>query len=222
MENSIKSIWQEGFLKSNELIAPKVVNLYDRKSEHIIDKYKRMFKKNITAIASGAFILLFVSFLVRLQYMGVPMFFFLLFMAYVDKKLLTELEQIDKNKTSYHYLKSFDNWMDKKNTVNIKIARILYPYVFIALLMGFWHMKLKDQSMGNLFMEKLLQEFPGTSLFLGLPIWGILIVLLIVTFLFIFGARIYKWDINLVYGPIIKKLKELIADMEELREGYEL
>ena len=46
MENSIKSIWQEGFLKNNDLIAPKVVNLYDRKSEHIIDKYKRMFKKN--------------------------------------------------------------------------------------------------------------------------------------------------------------------------------
>ena len=44
MEKSIESIWKEGFLQKNALVVPKLNNLYDKKSIHIIDKFKRMFK----------------------------------------------------------------------------------------------------------------------------------------------------------------------------------
>ncbi len=44
-----------------------------------------------------------------------------------------------------------------------------------------------------------------------------LAMLIVVVLLAIFGGRIYKWDLNLVYGGVLKKLKELIADMEDLR-----
>jgi hypothetical protein len=33
----------------------------------------------------------------------------------------------------------------------------------------------------------------------------------------VFGGSIYKWDVDLVYGRVFKKLDEIIADMEELR-----
>jgi hypothetical protein len=32
-----------------------------------------------------------------------------------------------------------------------------------------------------------------------------------------FGGTIYEWDLNIVYGRVLKKLNEIIADMEELR-----
>jgi hypothetical protein len=32
------------------------------------------------------------------------------------------------------------------------------------------------------------------------------------------GGRIYQWDLNIVYGRIFEKLKELMADIEELKE----
>ena len=44
MEKSIENIWKEGFLKSDALVAPKLNNLYNKKSIHIIDKFKRRFK----------------------------------------------------------------------------------------------------------------------------------------------------------------------------------
>ena len=51
----------------------------------------------------------------------------------------------------------------------------------------------------------------------GMPVYWILSMLLIIILLAIFGGRIYKWDLNIVYGRIIKKLDELITDMEDLR-----
>ena len=50
MEKSIESIWKEGFLEKDAMVAPKINNLYNQKSIHIIDKFKRMFKINLNAL----------------------------------------------------------------------------------------------------------------------------------------------------------------------------
>jgi hypothetical protein len=36
--------------------------------------------------------------------------------------------------------------------------------------------------------------------------------------MFVFGGKIYTWDVNLVYGRVFQKLDELIADIEELKK----
>jgi len=43
-------------------------------------------------------------------------------------------------------------------------------------------------------------------------------LILIMGLLAFFGDRIGRWDINLVYGRIIKKLNQLIIEMKELNE----
>ena len=73
MERSIENIWKEGFLKSDALVAPKINNLYNQKSIHIIDKFKRMFKINLIAIIVFSFVFLIISFFVSIKYY----FFFL-------------------------------------------------------------------------------------------------------------------------------------------------
>ena len=42
-------------------------------------------------------------------------------------------------------------------------------------------------------------------------------VALISLILWLFGDRIYQWDLSMVYGGVLKKLETLIAEMEELR-----
>ena len=74
MEKSIETIWKEGFLKSDALVAPKLNDLYNQKSKHIIDKFKRMFKINLIAIVAGSFVVLVASFIVGIPYMGVSLF----------------------------------------------------------------------------------------------------------------------------------------------------
>ena len=43
MEKSIETIWKQGFISPESLIAPELNNLYNKKSIHLVDKFKRMF-----------------------------------------------------------------------------------------------------------------------------------------------------------------------------------
>jgi hypothetical protein len=48
-----------------------------------------------------------------------------------------------------------------------------------------------------------------------------LIPILLISFaLWLLGDRIYHWDLNVVYGRVLKKLDEILADMELLKAEY--
>ena len=70
-----------------------------------------------------------------------------------------------------------------------------------------------------LFRSEVVIGFPDIYLVQGVPLIGIIIIVLIVALLAFFGGRIYQWDLNLVYGRIFKKLRELMTDMEELKNN---
>jgi len=211
MEKSIESIWKEGFLQKNALVVPKLNNLYDKKSIHIIDKFKRMFKINLNALVVFSFILLPVSFFVKIPVMGVLMFILFNVLVFVNKRLFKGLNKIDTNVSSYQYLKSFDVWMQEQITVNMKMSRYIYPYIFIAMVSGFWFSNDFNNS-----LNKILGDYQPDMIY-GMPVYWILSMLLIIILIAIFGERIYKWDLNLVYGGVLKKLAELISDMEDLQ-----
>ncbi len=212
MEKSIESIWKEGFLKNDALVAPKLNNLYNQKSTHIIDKYKRMFKINLIAVVAGSFLFLGVSFILGIPVMGIGFFLILNVIVLVNKKLLPGLQKIDKNVSSYQYLKTFDAWMKENISVNSKMAGYYYPLFFLSFILGFWF----SNNSQNLFNEIL--GYPHEFyLVYGIPVFWTIPVIFITGLLAIFGGRIYNWDLNIVYGRVLKKLEELIADMEELR-----
>lgn len=211
MEKSIETIWKEGFLKNDALVAPKLNDLYNQKSIHIIDKFKRMFKINLYALVVFSFVFLVISFFVKIPVLGVLMFILFNTIVIVNKKLLKGLNNIDKNVSSYLYLKAFDNWMKEQISINMKMSRYIYPYVFLAMISGFWF--------SSDFQETLNRILGDHQIYLiyGIPVFWVLGILFIVMLLAIFGGRIYKWDLNIVYGRILKKLDETIADMDELR-----
>ncbi len=211
MEKSIESIWKQGFLDNKAMVAPKLNNLYNKKSIHIIDKFKRMFKINLNALVVCSFVVLIVSFLVKIPVMGVLMFILFNVIVIVNKKLFKGLNKINKNESSYLYLKSFDEWMKEQISINMKMSRYIYPYIFLAMISGFWFSSPIRESLNRIFGD--YQPY----LLYGIPVYWILGILLIVILLAIFGGRIYKWDLKLVYGRILKKLDELITDMEDLR-----
>jgi len=218
MEKSIENIWKEGFLKSDALLAPKINNLYNKKSIHIIDKFKRMFKINLIAIVAFSFIFLIISYFVGIPWMGIIFFITLNVLVIINKKLLNGLEKIDKGNSSYQYLKAFNLWINSQVSINKKIATFLYPIIFMAFVIGFWFKDAKGQFLGERLVNKVLNSFPDVYLIYGVPLLAIVIVFIICTLLALFGGRIYQWDVNIVYGRIFKKLKELLADMENLNK----
>lgn len=218
MEKSIENIWKQGFLKSDALLAPKINNLYNQKSIHIIDKFKRMFKINLVAIIAFSFVFLIISFIVGIPWMGIIFFITLNSLVVINKKLLNGLEKIDKGNSSYQYLKAFNLWINNQVSINKKIAMFLYPIIFMAFIIGFWFKDAEGQFLGERLVNEVLIGFPDVYLIYGVPLLGIVIVFVICTLLVIFGGRIYQWDLNIVYGRVFKKLKELLADMESLNK----
>lgn len=217
MEKSIETIWKEGFLKSDMLIAPKLNDLYNKKSTHIVDKFERMFKINLKAIVIGSFVVLALSYIVQIPYMGLGMFLILNGLVVINKKLFKGLEEINKNTSSFQYLKSFDNWMKYQIEANKKISRFLYPLVFLSMCIGFWFGSFGGDIPGENLVNDILTIYPDMILLFGVPAIGLLGMVLITAVLVMSAGRIYQWDFNIVYGRVMKKLNELVADMEELR-----
>jgi hypothetical protein len=217
MEKSIENIWKEGFLKSDALVAPKINNLYNQKSIHIIDKFKRMFKINLIAIVAFSFVFLVASFIIGIPITGIIFFVTLSVLVFINKKLLNDLEKIDLGISSYQYLKAFNQWINKQVSINKRFSRLLYPIIFMSLILGFWFKDAEGIPLGERLVSEILVGFPDTYLIFGIPLIGIVIVLLILVLLAFFGGRIYKWDLNIVYGRLFKKLEELMTDIENLR-----
>ena len=217
MEKSIEDIWKEGFLKSDALVVPKTNNLYSKKSIHIIDKFKRMFKINLIAIVAFSFVFLIVSFIVGIPITGVMFFVTLSVLVFINKKLLNGLDRIDKGVSSYQYLKTFNEWIKKQISINKKISRFLYPIIFMSMILGFWFKDAEGMPLGERLVNEVLIGFPDIYLIYGIPLIGIVIVFIILMLLAYFGDRIYKWDLNIVYGRVFKKLDELMTDIESLR-----
>jgi len=211
MEKSIENIWKEGFLKSDALVAPKINKLYDQKSIHIIDKLKRMMKVNIYVIVVFAFINLGLYAALGTPITGVFIFLLLMGVCWISLKQAKTLKNIDTNLSSYDYIKAFNSWLKMAISNNSRVMRFFYPLIFLAALMPIVH-ALKAREVTR---EAILNS--GSHLIYGIPTFMWIMALIIAVLIYVFGGKIYKWDVNLVYGRVFKKLDELIADIEELK-----
>ena len=217
MEKSIESIWKEGFLESDALVVPKLINLYNQKSTHLVDKFKRMYRINIKAIFVFAVFLLPFTYLTNMPYMGIPMFFAFIFIITFSLNFKKKLDEIEVSQNSYQYLNAFNEWVKEMVSFNTKMSRFLYPYVFLSMLLGFWFGSFGGDIPGEEFISWLLTAYPETQMVFDLPLIGIIGVFSIIVLLAFFGGKIGKFDLNLIYGGILKKLNGLLTEMEELR-----
>lgn len=218
MEKSIETIWKEGFIKNDALVAPKLNDLYNQKSIDIVEKFKRMYKINRIAIVAFAILIIPLSYITRMIYMGIPMSLLFIAITIIAQKFSKQLDTIDKNTSSYEYLSSFDKWVKDMIAINSKLSTFMYPYIFIAMVLGFWFIEVEGNILGSMLINGIIAEFPTTSLVNGFPILLLIPFFLVIGILAFFGGKIGKWDINLVYGGILNKLEDLLSDMEELRK----
>ena len=61
-------------------------------------------------------------------------------------------------------------------------------------------------------------KFPDLPLLFGVPIYFLAPVVILTLIMGIFAERIYRFDVGLVYGRAVRKVKELIADLEDLKD----
>jgi hypothetical protein len=210
MEKSIESMWKEGFLNTDALVAPKLNDLYNKKSLHISAKFQRMFRVNIWAIVAGSSLLLIASYFAGALWAGSIVFLMMAYVAFTAHREMQALERIDKGESSYVFLKSFKDWIDKSVERYGNMYRIVYPTLILTFYFGIWFSDVFAE------MREKVAESSG-DLFFGVHIYTTILVIAAAAMMSIFSKAIHRKDVGIVYGGILGKLDLSLAEMEELR-----
>ena len=212
MENSIENTWKEGFLQEQALVAPRLNKLYEQKSNHLVDRLLRTGKRNIIGIVIGA-VLVLVGFVVVGSWLaGLGLFLLLGGLAYYTQIQGKKLAQIDKGQNSYQYLQSLYDTLQEMMDNYARIYRWVYPS--IILLFGFG---LVYSTFANNLIDEVDEPFSGWSAIYGVPTGTLVFIVLVAASFSIFSKQIFKEDVGVIYGRLLNKLEELLADMEHLR-----
>jgi hypothetical protein len=215
MEKSIETIWKEGFLNEKSLVAPKINDLYNQKSIHVVDKVKRMFRVNLIITITLAIVIPIGYYFLDVLWQGAAASVLILIIAWYGKWQMRNLKTLDQGATSLDYLKSFDRWLKDILSRSEKIARFYYTLCFLIAM----------STMGSTWSksEKLISEthrkFPDLLFIGNIPLVALILAGVATLLMFYFSDKIYRWDVRLMYGRVFDKLEETIAEMEKLKQG---
>ena len=212
MRKTIEATWREGFLNQDALVAPKVNDLYTRKSGHIVDRIQRMLRINQIAIVIGSPIMWALLSAVGIPYAGAIICTAWLGLVVVRRLYIAKFDAPDSSLDSYHYLKAFHLWLKDRMARSRRLQRHMYAVTFVALAIG-----IGASANGQTLIRFIVESNPGMRLVNGVPvvlIAGVAAAAIVVDLL---GGVIFDFDINTVYRDVFRKLDEMVAEMEELR-----
>lgn len=213
MNKTIEATWREGFLNADALVAPKVDDLYTRKSMHIVDRIQRMQRINEIAIVSGMPILWVVLAVCGIRYTG-PIICAAWVGLIVVRRRLPHITRFDApvSADSYQYLEAFQRWLRTRLAWGRRVQRHLYAVTFIASAIG-----LGESAAGQLLIRTIVDNVPDVRLVGGVPLVLIVVVVAMTIVVDLLGGRLFDLDVSTVYRNVFKKLDEMVAEMEELR-----
>ena len=204
MEKSIETVWKQGFVEEASLGIPKVTNLYNRKSIHLMDKLMRMMKLDLWSTLPVAVIVGgWLAYSSQSLWVGLVTFLTCLALFFVAKSRIDALEKLEKGQSCYHYLQSVKQWIQdcmRFYTRLLGIGAPVFVLVIHLILMNF-----PGDNVLSVMYERL--GFEGRIWFIGLTM----------TVASVVGVLFYRLSVKLVYGGILSRLNSLIADMNELR-----
>lgn len=213
MDNSIESIWKQGFLQQDAQVAPRINDLYNQKSLHVIAQFRRMYRRNQIGVLIAAVVVLGISLLFQTPLSGCILSSLLVGLVFHSRQQEDKLAQIDKGDNSYLYLCALRDTLENIMQSFGQIYRWLYPLILIVFAWGIWQVEIGDFNL----QEAVLSAIPDLTLIAGVPLLPAGFVLSMAVVMGVMAERIFQEEVDAVYGRVLDKLHELIADMEELR-----
>lgn len=201
MEKSIEQIWNNGFLRDDKLLAPKINNLYNKKSQLLIEKLKYTYTVDNKSILPLAVLFFAISVFFEHYLLGIYLIILMLTLFFMNRKKLSDLEKISILGSNYEYLLEYRKMLESMNSFYTKLLALGVP---IAGMIGYY---------------LYFRNTPMFEDFLLLDLWFKLSIILGVAILLSsIGVGAYKITSYIIYGKFLKKINEIIADMQELRK----
>ena len=146
-------------------MAPKVNDLYTRKSTHIVDRIQRMQKINEIAIVIGAPLMWAFLSAVGIPYTGAIMCTAWVGLVVIRRLYVTKFDAPDSSLDSYQYLKAFQRWLKDRLAWGRRVQRHLYAVTFLALAIGG-----VASAGGQLVIRSIVESNPDLRLVNGVPL----------------------------------------------------
>ncbi|MEW6991854.1 hypothetical protein AADZ91_14355 [Colwelliaceae bacterium 6441] len=213
MSKSIETMWKEGFINEAHISAPKINDLYNRKSQNIVDRLQHMFAININALIIGSIIMLIMMSLIGAPFLGLYICCLLTPLIIIAKKELKKSVNLSKGQSSYDYLISFNEWLQSSINTYSRYYKVFYPLFFLGMAT-----QAVVSKAGGKVIALLTEALPTDIFILGQPYYLIILIALITLIVARYSEALYRMDLNIIYGRQFKKLEELITDMKELRK----
>ena len=213
MKKSIEMIWKEGFSEQNIQELPEPLNFQKQTSIHLIDRINKMMKVNFILIVLAAIVFLIVFYFMKALVPGICNAALLLWMAGYCYYQMKHLRTINQGLSTYDYLKQFDAFLKNALLRLEKIMRFFYPLMFLIAMSVIWFAGNNEKTLTGILTEK----FPNLKFIGGIPLPGILFTAFVMFLFFYFADKIYRWDVNLIYGRVFKKLEENISEIEKMK-----
>ena len=211
MENSIELIWKQGFLNESSLVAPKINDLYNQKSIHVVDRIKRKMKiQKKVAITLISIVPVAFYFLGAFWYGVAFSTLGLIVILRYTLGRINNLITLNQGATCYEYIKSFDRCLKDLFLKIDKIGRFTVPLYAVITNSAVWAIWNKFE-----IVAILQQRNPDVNVALiMLSFLGVHTLLAI-----LFPVKILRWERRMAYGRLLDKLEGTIAEMEKLKQG---
>ncbi len=202
MDKSIEEIWSNAFQDNKYLIPPVIVDLYNKKSILTVDKLKSTSKKDNWSIIPIAIITLIFFIINSKLILGIYISALMLSMFFLNKKQLEFLNTINTSEPCFHYLIKLQKWI--KNNVKF-YTRLLGIGLPLFAYVGFCIFIIESNQYEYILESYSFKELLAISIF-------------ILTSFSSIGILCYRLSNYLIYGRLIKKINEMIDELELLNK----
>lgn len=202
MDKSIEEIWSNGFQNSTYLIPPVVVDLYNKKSILTVDKLKSVSKKDNWSIIPITIITLIVFIIISKPILGIYISVLMLSMFLVNRKRLEFLNTINTSESCFQYLKKLQKMIKDNVKFYTRLLGIgLPPFAYIGLCIFLYE--------SNQY-QYILETCSSTKL--------VTVSIILVIAFSLTGIGCYRLVNYLIYGRLIKKIDEMIYELDILKK----
>ncbi|QCK16612.1 hypothetical protein [Mangrovivirga cuniculi] len=200
MEKSIERTWKSAF-KNNELLAPKLIGLYEKKSEMTIDKMMRRLKiDNLSLLAISAMVII-GGYVFNYLIEGIYGAAVILMIFGINWLMIRKADRVDLTNEPLTYLKSFMEWI--KST--IKFYKVFMGVVLPVIVAPLIYMiSIKTDPIQTIIEKDGL-----------VPV--VILIIILCVFFSLFSLLAYSVSNKMMYGSLINKMKGIIKDLEELK-----
>lgn len=202
MKTSIESIWKEGIHLNAETIAPRIANLYEKRSKQVVAKLQRRLRFEVKALIPLTLAIPLMNWVFGNDlWSSIPAMIWCLVWYFIARNQTEKMLAVDATENCQAYLRSFREKLWTGFKFYEKVLWTGLPLFMLPLTIYTYYNNL-DKNLGEILGNGW--EASNLWIFLSVPLFTV------------FGIWMTRVSLKLTYGRLLRRLDDLIGELETL------